>query len=247
MQNQKHFDASHGETVNSIYTPSNPPPPYNHSSMASPGDQPTKVRRILTINGPERDERPPVETTATNTSTASAASDAPPPSDEMGSTTTGGPSTGTTNDASTLTRCHLCSKAPRMRQDLGGYSDCWRCLRRTCSVCMRACIVNRLPGMGFIKAVMGYAAVCRGQPVCRACSVELRPDGRVYCLPCFDDFEMDKEDVVDNMADKFFPGLGDVVGELGRSHPYRYRKEDTDDDMDDNTDDDLDDSEMSGC
>jgi hypothetical protein len=154
---------------------------------AGPGQPLLKARRILSISSAKRDRRPLRETSSSATNGT--------PHD---ATTRAGPHARPEADAGTLMqRCHMCSKAPRMKRDLDGYSDCWRCRRRTCYVCVRVCEMGGSAppaGLGFARAVGGLGTgSCGGRRVCRACCVEVGEEGKVVCLDCFenmDDCEM---------------------------------------------------------
>jgi hypothetical protein len=117
-----------------------------------------KIRRLIS----KRDRRPLRESSSTN-GTSSTTAPPPPPRDD--------------GSSGLLQRCHICAKAPRMKKDLDGYKDCWRCRRRTCYVCVRMCETTH----------------CGGRKICRACCVEVGEDGDVFCLDCFgslDDYQM---------------------------------------------------------
>jgi hypothetical protein len=82
-----------------------------------------------------------------------------------------------TNASISLTPCHVCHKAPRLKKDLEGYADCVRCEERTCYICIRLCEVGS----------------CE-KKVCRQCCVEQGENGDVYCLDCLEkthDHEME--------------------------------------------------------
>ena len=164
-----------------------PPNDLGAAQMAGPVGQPLfKVRRINTISSAKRDRRPLRETSAsaTNGTSHDMAINA-----GASAYAQLAPRRETEEDAGTLMqRCHMCSKAPRMKRDLDGYSDCWRCRRRTCYVCVRVCEMGSMPGFGRARAV-GLGASCGGRRVCRACCVEVGEEGKVFCLDCFDDID----------------------------------------------------------
>jgi len=114
-----------------MYTLLNPlaPNDLGAAQMAGPVGQPLfKVRRIVSFGSGKRDRRPLRETSF--------------------SATNGGCGAGAGSAGSLMERCHMCFKAPRLKRDLDGYGDCWRCRRRTCYVCVRVCETGDGPGGG---------------------------------------------------------------------------------------------------
>lgn len=167
-----------------MYTILNPLPSddLDAAQMAGPVGQPLlKVRRLISSISSKRDRRPLRETSssATNGTTSNAGrgtSMCAPPAPRREGREDGG---------AVMQRCHMCFKAPRMKRDLDGYEDCWRCRRRTCYVCVRVCETDDMPGSG--------GGGCGGRKICRACCVEVGAEGRVFCLDCFgvmDDYQM---------------------------------------------------------
>ncbi|KAF2675153.1 hypothetical protein BT63DRAFT_29742 [Microthyrium microscopicum] len=80
---------------------------------------------------------------------------------------------------SLLDACHICHRAPRLKQHLPGYSDCQRCDERCCFICIRFC----------------EEGPCGEKTICSKCCVEEGAEGRVVCLDCLEV----REDV--NMTD----------------------------------------------
>jgi hypothetical protein len=151
------------------------------AQMAGPVGQPLfKVRRIISFGSGKRDRRPLRETSLSAANGACAGTGARgPPSPRREAREGGGGAGGGLTE-----RCHMCFKAPRLKRDLDGYEDCWRCRRRTCYVCVRVCETGDGPGGG---------GSCGGSKICRACCVEVGAEGHVFCLDCFgvmDDCQM---------------------------------------------------------
>jgi hypothetical protein len=82
-----------------------------------------------------------------------------------------------------LAPCHICWRGPRLKKDLDSYTDCRRCKKRTCYICIRQCEVID----------------CRSGKICGSCCVEIGVDGDVFCHDCLsnsDDHAMEQWDKV---------------------------------------------------
>jgi hypothetical protein len=90
------------------------------------------------------------------------------PLQESGGSIQNSSNTDTKQDKPNLAPCHICWRAPRLKKDLDGYTDCRRCRKRTCYICMRQCEVID----------------CRSGKICGSCCVELGVEGDVFCHDC---------------------------------------------------------------